>query len=280
MLACKSQARTALSAVIGIWTAAKAAAILPAVTASQMPSCKFQTAISICQAAYLELCLEMQGHLPQCNWLCPLHHLRAMLGQCRSIFQCAASWAYSGLCRLCHCLFVRCSVTLPGIAMATQRFGARRFLTMVLRLLRLLSSFLQDYQKEVLAQLRPVSWATVVFTSAVTKQRVMQILDAASAASENHRRRISTATLNMVVKETVAWRAPPQVKNSYRKGRIYYATQAAASPPTFVMFVNDAKLFSDDYRRYFERQLRDNIGFPGTPIRIFWRGKQSQKDRD
>ena len=139
---------------------------------------------------------------------------------------------------------------------------------------------MQDYQKEVLAQLRPVSWATVVFTSAVTKQRVMQILDAASLASENHRRRISTATLNMVVKETVAWRAPPQVKNSYRKGRIYYATQAAASPPTFVMFVNDAKLFSDDYRRYFERQLRDNIGFPGTPIRIFWRGKQSQRDRD
>ena len=44
-------------------------------------------------------------------------------------------------------------------------------------------------------------------------------------------------------------------------------------PPTFVMFVNDAKLFPDDYRKYVERQFRENVGFPGSPLRLFWRGK-------
>ena len=50
-------------------------------------------------------------------------------------------------------------------------------------------------------------------------------------------------------------------------------TQAATRPPTFVFFVNDPKLFTDDYKRYVERQLRDNVGFPGTPLRLYWRGK-------
>lgn len=49
--------------------------------------------------------------------------------------------------------------------------------------------------------------------------------------------------------------------------------QAAVRPPTFVFFVNDPKLFTDEYKRYVERQLRDNVGFPGTPLRLFWRGK-------
>ena len=53
--------------------------------------------------------------------------------------------------------------------------------------------------------------------------------------------------------------------------------QAATRPPTFVFFVNDAKLFTDEYKRYMDRQLRDNIGFPGTPLRIFWRGKEPTK---
>ena len=50
--------------------------------------------------------------------------------------------------------------------------------------------------------------------------------------------------------------------------------QAGTKPPTFVMFVNDPDLFSEDYRKYIERQLRENIGFPGTPLRLYWRGKQ------
>ncbi len=80
--------------------------------------------------------------------------------------------------------------------------------------------------------------------------------------------------MNMVLQETLAWKSPPTGKGSQAKrGRIYYVTQAATRPPTFVFFVNDPKLFTDDYRRYVERQLRDNVGFAGTPVRMFWRGK-------
>jgi KH-domain-like of EngA bacterial GTPase enzymes, C-terminal len=63
-----------------------------------------------------------------------------------------------------------------------------------------------------------------------------------------HRRRVITATLNMVVREAVGWRSPPSLRGDPRKGRIYYATQAATRPPTYVFFVNEAKLFSEDYR--------------------------------
>lgn len=56
--------------------------------------------------------------------------------------------------------------------------------------------------------------------------------------------------------------------------------QAGAEPPTFVMFVNDVKLFDDEYKRYLERQLRENAGFDGTPLRILWRGKPAKGGRE
>lgn len=133
---------------------------------------------------------------------------------------------------------------------------------------------MEEYRTDVLASLRPISWAKVVFTSATTGQRVSKVLDAATEAGKEHGRRVSTATMNMVLQETLAWKSPPTGKGAQSKrGRVYYVTQAATRPPTFVFFVNDAKLFTDDYRRYVERQLRDNVGFAGTPVRMFWRGK-------
>lgn len=70
----------------------------------------------------------------------------------------------------------------------------------------------------------------------------------------------------------MGWRTPPSKKTG-KRGRIFYATQASIGPPTFVLFVNDTECFSEDYKRYLEKQLRQNIGFEGTPIRIFMRGK-------
>lgn len=98
-------------------------------------------------------------------------------------------------------------------------------------------------------------------------------MQAARNAGIEHSKRVSTATLNMVISEATHWRPPPTTRGTGRKGRIYYATQAAVRPPTFVFFVNDPKLIGEDYRRYMERQLREQVGFPGSPIRIFWRGK-------
>ncbi|KAG2451767.1 hypothetical protein HYH02_003546 [Chlamydomonas schloesseri] len=131
----------------------------------------------------------------------------------------------------------------------------------------------------VRTQLRHVAWASVVCTSAIYGRHVEDVLEAVLDAGEQHRRRVPTATLNMVLREATQWKAPPTQRGSLRKGRIYYATQAGARPPSFVFFVNDEKLFPDDYRRYMERQLRDNIGFPGSPLRLFWRGKPKREPR-
>ena len=106
------------------------------------------------------------------------------------------------------------------------------------------------YIADVKAQLRHIGWASVVLTTASRGSGVPDVLEAVLAAGEQHRRRVSTATLNMVARETVAWKAPPSQRGSGRQGRVYYATQASAQPPTFVMFVNDPKLFSDDYKRW------------------------------
>lgn len=134
---------------------------------------------------------------------------------------------------------------------------------------------MNKYTDELRLKLRVFEYAEIVYTSALTGQRIQKILDAAEIASVNHRKRLTTATLNSVVQEATLWKLPPS-KNS-RKGKIYYITQASIRPPTFVFFVNDPKLFPETYRRYMERQLRENIGFPGTPIRLLWRGKGVEK---
>jgi GTP-binding protein len=129
----------------------------------------------------------------------------------------------------------------------------------------------REFEDRIRQGLRPVEWAPVVFTSATTGQRVPKILDAVSAAGAEYRRRLPTATVNLVIREALAWRSPPGQRGKF--GRVYYCTQAATSPPTFVFFVNDPKLFPDDYRLYMERQLRSAIGFEGTSVRLLWRGK-------
>lgn len=94
-----------------------------------------------------------------------------------------------------------------------------------------------------------MSWANVVCTTATRGRGVDDVLQSILAAGEQHRRRISTATLNMVMREAQAWKAPPSTRGTGRKGRLYYATQAATGPPTFVFFVNDPRLIPEDYRR-------------------------------
>jgi GTPase len=79
---------------------------------------------------------------------------------------------------------------------------------------------------------------------------VPEVIEAIQKAGEQHRKRVSTATLNLVVREAVAWKGPPTVRGTSRQGRVYYATQVAHGPPTFILFVNDIKLFPDDYRRW------------------------------
>jgi GTP-binding protein len=133
-------------------------------------------------------------------------------------------------------------------------------------------------EKELRAKLYFLEWAAMLFTSALSGQRVHAIFPLAKLAVEQHRRRVSTSVVNEVLQEALRWRSPPTSRGG-RQGRIYYGTQVANRPPSFTLFVNEPKLFGDTYRRYVERQIREGLGFEGTPIRLFWRGKQ-QRDAE
>jgi GTP-binding protein len=133
-------------------------------------------------------------------------------------------------------------------------------------------------EKELRAKLYFLDWAPMLFSSALTGQRVSAIFPLAKLAVEQHRRRVSTAVVNEVLQEALRWRSPPTTRGG-RQGRLYYGTQVASRPPSFTLFVNDPKLFGDTYRRYVERQIREGLGFEGSPIRLFWRGKQ-QRDAE
>ena len=82
--------------------------------------------------------------------------------------------------------------------------------------------------------------------------------------------------------DAVLWKKPPAIgRTNTKAGRIYYAAQVAASPPTIVLFCNDPKLFSENYIRYLERKIRESLGFEGTPIRLYFKGKNLRElDRE
>ncbi|KFK38573.1 hypothetical protein AALP_AA3G131000 [Arabis alpina] len=134
------------------------------------------------------------------------------------------------------------------------------------------------YEEDVREKLRSLKWAPIVYSTAITGHSVDNIVVAAATVQKERSRRLSTAILNQVIREAVAFKSPPRTRGG-KRGRVYYCTQAAIRPPTFVFFVNDAKLFSDTYRRYMEKQLRTDAGFAGTPIRLLWRSrKRSDKN--
>lgn len=130
-----------------------------------------------------------------------------------------------------------------------------------------------DYERDLKQRLHFTEWAETIYVSAETGQRVEKILELVNTAAEQHKRRVSTSVINEVLEEAVGWHTPPATRQG-KQGRIYYGTQVSTQPPSVALFVNDPKLFNDNYRRYIERQFRKSLGFTGTPIRFFWRGKK------
>ena len=133
-------------------------------------------------------------------------------------------------------------------------------------------------KKRLYNKLYFVDWAPMTFVSARTGQRVERIFSLAKAAVQQHRRRVGTSVVNELLQEAMAWRSPPTSRGG-RQGRLYYGTQVATQPPCFSLFVNDPKRFTDNYRRYIERQIREGLGFEGSPLRLFWRGKSERQSR-
>ncbi|BAZ46630.1 small GTP-binding protein [Chondrocystis sp. NIES-4102] len=138
------------------------------------------------------------------------------------------------------------------------------------------SDTIYQYKKEIMARLYFMDWAEIIFVSAMSGQRVDKILNLVDTAAESHRRRVTTSVINEVIEEAVRWHTPPTTRQG-KQGRIYYGTQVSSQPPTIALFVNDPNRFNENYRRYIDRQFREQLGFTGTPVRLVWRGKKMRE---
>jgi GTPase len=114
-----------------------------------------------------------------------------------------------------------------------------------------------------------VPWAPLLFTSALSGQRVNQILEVALTVVQERQRRIGTGELNRLLRDIVHHHPPPSRPGKWL--RFYYATQAAINPPTFVFFCNEPENVHFSYRRYIENEIREEYGFLGTPIVLRFR---------
>ena len=126
-------------------------------------------------------------------------------------------------------------------------------------------------RKDVMRDLAFMSYAPIIFISALTGQRVDRLFELIKYVDDQSATRISTGMLNNVLADATARVQPPTDRG--RRLKIYYMTQTGVRPPNFVVFVNSAELFHFSYRRYLENQIRSVFGLEGTPIRMVVRQK-------
>jgi GTPase len=135
---------------------------------------------------------------------------------------------------------------------------------------------MQAYLEEIGREFNFMRWVPTVFISALTGQRVHRVLDEAIAVEAERQKRIPTGQLNDTVARAVAEHPPQSHKG--RQLRVYYATQAAVAPPTFIFFVNDPDLVHFAYERFLENTLRAAYGFRGTAVRLRFRPRKPDED--
>jgi len=118
------------------------------------------------------------------------------------------------------------------------------------------------------------SWAPIQLVSVENGRGVRKLMQLVRTVSKAHKHRVTTAAVNRFFEEVLAHHPPPTMNN--RSVRLYYATQVQASPPTFVIASNYPDRVHFSYRRYVINQLRERFGFDGTPVRVFYRGKETR----
>lgn len=131
---------------------------------------------------------------------------------------------------------------------------------------------LQEFERKIRNQFLFLDYAPIVFVSAKTKKRLHTLLPMIQTVSENHALRVQTNVLNDVIMDAVAMNPTPTDKG--KRLKIYYITQVAVKPPTFVLFVNDPELLHFSYERFLENRIREAFGFVGTPIKIIPRARK------
>lgn len=128
------------------------------------------------------------------------------------------------------------------------------------------------FEQKIRDHFQYLDYAPIVFLSAKTKKRVLNLLPKINEVSENHALRVQTTVLNDVIMDAVAMNPTPT--DNGRRLKIFYTTQVAVKPPTFVVFVNEPELMHFSYERFLENRIRDAFGFEGTPIKIFARERK------
>lgn len=132
-----------------------------------------------------------------------------------------------------------------------------------------------EYTNKIKTILSFVPYAEYVFVSAQTGQRLNKLYDLIDMVRENQTMRIQTGVLNEIMTEAVALQQPPSDKG--KRLKLYYMTQVAVKPPTFVVFVNDKELMHFSYTRYLENRIRDAFGFRGTALKFIIRERKGKE---
>ena len=135
---------------------------------------------------------------------------------------------------------------------------------------------MDNMRKEIMRDLSYMTYAPVLFISALTGQRVDRLFELINYVNNQASTRISTGMLNSVLADATTRVQPPTDKG--RRLKIYYMTQAGVKPPHFICFCNEAKLFHFSYQRYLENQIRSTFGLEGTPVRMTIRQKSEKED--
>ena len=117
-------------------------------------------------------------------------------------------------------------------------------------------------------------YAEILFISAKTGQRTQKLFEMIDMVLENNSMRVATGVLNEIMAEAVAMQQPPSDKG--KRLKLYYITQVAVKPPTFVIFVNDKELMHFSYTRYLENRIRDAFGFRGTSLKFIIRERKEE----
>ncbi len=133
----------------------------------------------------------------------------------------------------------------------------------------------KEHTEKIRQILSFMPYAEILFISAKSGQRLPKLFDMIDVVLENNSMRVATGVLNEIVAEAVAMQQPPTDKG--KRLKIYYITQVAIKPPTFVVFVNDRELMHFSYTRYLENRIRDTFGFRGTALKFIIRERKEDR---
>ena len=121
-----------------------------------------------------------------------------------------------------------------------------------------------------------LQYAPVLYTSALTGQRVHRVTDLVKYVADPQSMRIKTSVLNELLRDAIAINPPPSYKG--RPLKVLFMTQAGIKPPKFIIFVNDPELMHFSYLRFLENKIRETFGFEGAPLKLIVRGRKEEED--